>query len=235
MRKILSSLACVGFFSVFANANIISADMTFFGINTNDQDGLNIEKETVKSWNLKAIKFKKEDDVSPLVGFLRVGGRDFKSGVETRHDKFDLKLQYIDYDVLFGYGFYTQNDFSKTNINFLVGFHGADLVVKDNIEGKNRKNHENIEAVKFGVSTLTTFGNELVLNVDAFVKGYINDTSKVMSFIDQEQNVRFEINGMLGYKFGQDKDGFVLGFKCGYHNDLVDKGEHFGVSLGYIF
>lgn len=86
--------------------------------------------------------------------------------------------------------------------------------------------------MKFGVSTLTVFQNEVVFNVDVFARKYFNGKSRLEK---KDRRIKVEADAMLGYKFGKDNDGLVVGLKGGYHDDIIDKGGHFGVSLGYIF
>lgn len=135
-----------------------------------------------------------------------------------------------------GYGLYIEESAVKTKINFLAGLYRTEFTGKfvdfEN-STENYKDKIKTNAFKAGISTLSIFNGNLVTSVDAYVKHYLDSKRKI--YEEKDGNTKFEIDGVMGYKFNKDDDGLMLGLKCGYHNDLIDKGVHFGVSIGYIF
>lgn len=235
MKKIFSSLLCVGILSTFANAaNMISVDTSFASIK-NEDDDIDIKKDTITFWSIKAQKYVTDDNEGAFAGVLRIGGGYFYSDIVDliTDEKHKAGIKYVDGDALLGYGFYTQENIHKTSISLLGGFHGKSYVFDDETE-TNKPNLDklNLVGIKFGVSALTILQNEIVLNADVFARKYINAKSKVHK---KHRRVKIDANAMLGYKFGQNKDGLIIGFKYGYRDDIINKGEHFGISVGYIF
>lgn len=237
MKKILSSLVCVGVLSTFASANMVNVDLMYSTAKLPDSE-LKLDDDSVLKWNVKAQKYKNSNEDNPFVGAFRVGGRHGDSDILYSGIKVGkIEASLIDADLMGGYGFYIDEGNAKTKINLLAGFYRADLdyeLVATN--GYFYKAKVKTNALKVGISALSTFNNGLVASVDAYIKHYLDDKRKIL--LDEgeklDSDTKFEIDGMLGYKFGKD-DGFVLGLKGGYHNDLIGKGGHFGVSLGYIF
>lgn len=238
MKKILSSLMCFGAISTFASANMVNVDLMYSTTKLPSGLDVKLDDDSVLKWNIKAQKYKNSNEDTPFIGAFRLGGRTMYSYVLAQEGMIgELARDIIDFDLLGGYGFYIDEGSAKTKVNLLVGLNYIKYDERIEDEGDIDKFRVATNALKVGVSTFTSLNNGIVASVDAYIKHYLDDKRKKILHNGEklDSDTKFEVDGMIGYKFGKENEGFMLGLKGGYHNDLIGKGGHFGLSLGYVF
>lgn len=249
MKKILGSLVCVGMLYVGANAAMVSADFLYSKYDDKNST-FKLEDKDIFRANFKIQSFKNSDNDNPAVGSFRLGVKGFESNIMDKSSVAGKETSSLtDFDIMFGYGFYTKTGDAKIQTNILGGFYHANYELKQEanlgyfITGTNGQLYQSVEykvktnALKFGVSTIVeNKSTGAFFGVDAFLKHYLGDERAILLKAgESDSNTKFEIDGLIGYKFSKDDNGFIIGLKAGYANDLLSKGGHFGLSLGYVF
>lgn len=235
MKKILSSLLCVGFLSTFANADVISVDV--MQTKVNHGNGLDNTRPIQANFNIKTYKDNAQD--VPFVWSFGINSNMFSSDmVENEQIIGHTRASLVDFSLMGGYGLFVEDTF-KTRINILAGLSHMNVEFADQdytapVDSDDRKSIESFKAnaVKVGVSSFSTFNNGLVASLDMYIKYFLNtkhDDIKLSS------RTKYDIEGMVGYNFGKDDNGFIVGVKGGFHDDFISKSGSIGLSLGYVF
>lgn len=249
MKKILGSLVCASVFSVGANATMVSADFLYSKFDDKNST-FKLEDKDIFRANFKIQSFKNSDNDNPVVGGFKIGRKNFESNIMDKSSVAGkVTSSLTDFDIMLGYGFYTKSGNAEIKTNILGGFYHANYELKQEanlgyyITGNNGKLYQSVKykvktnALKLGVSTtLENKSTGAFLGIDAFLKHYLGDERAILLKAgESDSNTKFEIDSLIGYKFSRDDNGFIIGLKVGYANDLLSKSGHIGATIGYVF